>query len=492
MNQIKIFVSYSHQNSDWVDENGKYGLIPWLKRQLRRENVLFWTDHYLSNHIGEESKRNIRNNVQDSDIALLLVSQEFASSDFILEFELPWIKEEFQKESLKIVPLLIDGLGRNGKRNIPWIFELQTIPNETKPIIEYTENAVEWSKMRIKILDALLDKIDAVQDDKKKEKVPPYLSAMNNINGNLLSNDSLGIHKQDGNNISSEQECKPSDLKELIEKNKRLEDELGIQKQVREQVKHPKTKIKSIPKEKTESKLLHTPFANITETVNGISFDMIAVEGGAFIMGSTEKKYYDSSDEYKHKVTLSRFFIGKTVVTQNLWKAVMGNNPSKFKGENLPVEEVSWNDCQQFIQKLNQLTNKKFSLPTEAQWEFAARGGSKSQGFSYAGSNNINEVAWHFGNSEYKTHPVGEKQANELGLYDMSGNVWEWCQDRYGRYSDKDMIDPLGSLSGAERVIRGGSCCGNACYSKVTYRNYKTHEYKHYNTGFRLALSPEK
>lgn len=177
--------------------------------------------------------------------------------------------------------------------------------------------------------------------------------------------------------------------------------------------------------------------------------NMIYVEGGSFMMGSDDSDAYDTQKPV-HRETVGSFSIGKYEVTQKEWKAVMGSNPSKFKGGNLPVEKVSWNDCQEFIIKLNTLTGRKFRLPTEAEWEYAARGGNRSNGYKYSGSNDINAVAWYEGNSGNKTHNVGKKAANELGLYDMSGNVWEWTSSKWCY----DYSQPRNS---SHFVTRGGS-----------------------------------
>jgi formylglycine-generating enzyme required for sulfatase activity len=176
--------------------------------------------------------------------------------------------------------------------------------------------------------------------------------------------------------------------------------------------------------------------------------EMVLVEGGTFQMGSDVY----SGEKPIHQVTLSTFSMGKYPITQSQWQKVMGSNPSHFKGDDLPVEQVSWEDAQQFINKLNSMTGKTYRLPTEAQWEFAARGGTKSKGYEYSGSNNANEVAWYDDNSGKKTQLVGQKAANELGIFDMSGNVWEWCSDWYGDYSSATVTNPTGAATGVFRV----------------------------------------
>ena len=188
---------------------------------------------------------------------------------------------------------------------------------------------------------------------------------------------------------------------------------------------------------------------------DGISIEMVRVEAGTFTMGATPEMKDPWDDEKPaHQVTLTNdYYIGKYEVTQTLWQAVMGNNPSNFKGDNLPVERVSWYDCQEFISKLNSITGKTFRLPTEAEWEYAARGGKKSRGYQYSGSSNISDVAWYTDNSGSKTHAVGSKQANELGIYDMAGNVWEWCQDWHEEYTGSSQINPTGANSGLNGTV---------------------------------------
>ena len=224
---------------------------------------------------------------------------------------------------------------------------------------------------------------------------------------------------------------------------------------------------------------------------NGITIDMVKVEAGTFMMGATsEMKKPDYDEKPVRQVTLTNdYYMGKYEVTQSLWQAVMGSNPSKFKGDDLPVEQVSWNDCQEFVSKLNSMTGRMFRLPTEAEWEYAARGGKKSRGYQYSGNSKISNVAWYHGNSARRTHSVGTKQANELGLYDMSGNVLEWCQDWYGSYVSSSQMNPTGAVSGSYHVFRGGSWSSYAWSCRSSSRNYVTPNFRNNNLGLRLVLS---
>lgn len=230
---------------------------------------------------------------------------------------------------------------------------------------------------------------------------------------------------------------------------------------------------------------------NRTFNVNGVEFTMVYVEGGTFMMGSNDSEAREN-EWFVHQVTLSDYYIGETEVTQVLWKAVMGNNPSEYIGANRPVEQVSWNDCQTFIAKLNRLTGENFSLPTEAQWEFAARGGIHSKGYKYSGSNDIDSVAWYLENADFVddegTSPVATKQPNELGIYDMSGNVLEFCKDWYDDYTFDAVTDPQGPSSGLYRVGRGGGWCIFATWCRCTRRDGYTPSMTSYMLGLRLAL----
>ena len=232
-----------------------------------------------------------------------------------------------------------------------------------------------------------------------------------------------------------------------------------------------------------------TSAQNLTFTVDGVSFTMVYVPAGTFTMGATSEQGSDAW-EYEiptHNVTLNSYYIGQTEVTQALWKAVMGSTPSYYQGDQLPVESVSWYDCQEFIMRLNSKTGKQFRLPTEAEWEYAARGG-QSGGTKYAGSNDINSIAWYDNNATNEPHNVATKSPNSLGIYDMSGNVCEWCQDWYGDYSSSSQTNPKGPSNGYFRVNRGGSWSYDAGGCRVSFRGLNSPSDGYDNFGLRLVL----
>ncbi len=229
----------------------------------------------------------------------------------------------------------------------------------------------------------------------------------------------------------------------------------------------------------------------IEKVTDEVSFEMLLAEGGSFLMGSEDEEAFDD-EQPVHKVTVESFYIGKYPVVQELWRAVMGNNLSEFQAYNRPVEMVSWEDTQAFIQKLNVRTGQAYRLLSEAEWEYAARGGSQGQGYRYAGSNKLKDVGWYAENSIGETKPAGLKYPNELGLYDISGNVLEWVEDDWhdsyrgaptdgSAWTEKDW--------GSKRVIRGGGWDYVAWYCRVAYRDSNDPTNRDNNVGFRLGLS---
>ena len=237
-------------------------------------------------------------------------------------------------------------------------------------------------------------------------------------------------------------------------------------------------------------------YGQVTASRHTAEPEMVFVEGGTFMMGCTPEQGRDCRDNEKpaHQVTVSSFYIGKYVVTQRQWRLLMGSNPrSSTLGDNYPVDLVTWNAARDFINRLNAVTGKKYRLPTEAEWEYAARGGAKSKAYKYSGSNKLDDVAWFLDNSGRGLHPVGTKQPNELGIYDMNGNVWEWCSDWAGEYPVSPQRDSKGPASGTYRVRRGGGWIVRADLCRVAYRSWGVpDDIVNMGTyGFRLALPME-
>lgn len=230
-------------------------------------------------------------------------------------------------------------------------------------------------------------------------------------------------------------------------------------------------------------------------SVGAVTFKMVEVDGGTFIMGDTTGNPEKFTEQPAHEVTLSSYMIGQTEVTQALWTAVMDSNPScnNDTEDSLPVENVSWYDCQEFLKRLNKITGVTFRLPTEAEWEYAAHGGSRSAGYRFSGSNKLQDVSWFINNSDNRSHPVGQKQPNELGIYDMCGNVCEWCNDWYSDYGKKSQFNPQGAKlkkeSVGEKVVRGGTYAYDDAMDEVTFRIFFSPNDRSCLQGLRLALS---
>ena len=244
-------------------------------------------------------------------------------------------------------------------------------------------------------------------------------------------------------------------------------------------------------KKKKKSKKAEIELPSVSqELLDSLAANFVWVTGGKFMMGD----YAGEADEKPaYEVVVDGFAISKYPVTQRQWTAIMGSSPSEFKGcDQCPIDMVSWDDAQHFIAILNKLTGKNYALPTEAEWEYAAKGGLKSQGLRYSGADNIEAVGWYTGNSGRHPHPVGEKTPNELGLYDMTGNVWEWCRDWYNKnyYELRESNNPTGPASGAARVRRGGSWFTQEVSCRTSSRNSVKQDYKDDSGGFRLVQYP--
>ena len=232
------------------------------------------------------------------------------------------------------------------------------------------------------------------------------------------------------------------------------------------------------------------PIVTDTVWVKGVPLVFIKVEGGTFLMGATTEQSVAANKDEKpvHSVTLSDYYIAQTELTQEVWQSVMDNNPSNIKGSNRPVHNVSWYDCIEFIEQLNNVSGKKFRLPTEAEWEYAARGGNRTKGFKFAGSNNVEKVAWNAESASPELFFVKQRKANDLDIYDMSGNIYEWCSDFYDNYSEKEQTNPTGPDFGENRVLRGGSWKTSRNSCRVSARHNAIPYQRSEDYGLRLVL----
>ncbi len=219
----------------------------------------------------------------------------------------------------------------------------------------------------------------------------------------------------------------------------------------------------------------------------------VLIPAGEFLMGSPESEEYREDDEQQHRVRITKpFYLGVHEVTQEQYQRVMGENPSEFKGANLPVEQVSWEDAVEFCRKLSEKEGKTYRLPTEAEWEYACRAGSAARYCFGDDESQLGQYAWYDANSDVATHPVGGKLPNDWGLHDMHGNVWEWCQDWYGDYPSEDVTDPTGPKEGSDRVFRGGSWLRDAVLCRSAYRGKGKPTLRYDVLGFRVSLVPDK
>ena len=398
-------------------------------------------------------------------------------------YENDWFCKELMfalKEKKNIIPIIIDGSTMPTKKDLPedlWGFELKEAPEFSLVYIKAFIETLETrpfllSKPQKNAKDHAILKFRSNQDcDVYNEK--------GEFVGRLCSDtkDSIYYMLDTGGEFSFTCiNCKTNEEKEIFK-------EIQINEERFVNIEWDNKKVAEKTKENTNN--------SICIDVNGVTFNMIKVRGGTFLMGAGKEQGDDAWPEEKpqHEVMLNDFLIGETPVTQELWNAVMPSNPSRFVDDRHPVENVSWNDCQKFIKKINSLTGRNFSLPSEAQWEYAARGGEKSKNHKYCGSDILVDVGWTLASRIRSTQDVKTKEPNELGIYDMSGNVWEWCTDCYYEYTRRKQSNPIGSSANARHIRRGGCWAISAKHCRITTRDEQPSNHKSPQQGFRLVLN---
>ena len=421
-----IFICYAREDRDALESLRKK-LTPLKQSGLAQ----IWYDGEIIG--GKDWDSEIRRNLKSADLVLLLISDDFFDSDYIDRVELREALDANARQENIVVPVILHDCIWRVHRELA---KLQALPDEAKPI--FVDD--HWKKPELGFANVAHGVVKILADPDTEAR-----RSRKNTHFETLRKEEAAEQRR-LEQLQAKAEADRRQRAAEAAEQKRREEEAARQK--------------GLP-------------------------EMVLVKGGAFQMG--EK----GVAEPVHSVTLSNFEIGKYPVTQKLWQDIMGNNPSSFKGNDLPVEQVSWDDCQEFLKKLNaRFPGKTYRLPTEAEWEFAARGGNQSKSFQYAGSNDLKEVGWFAENSGSQPHPVGQKKSNELSLHDMSGNVWEWCNDWYGTYPSMAQTNPLGPESGSRRVRRGGSWNYAPADARVAYRLLWQPDSRYNHLGFRLARTP--
>jgi len=485
MNQTKYDVFISYSRKDYVDE--QKNVIPGnevskIKEALSVAGISYWFDEE-GIYSGQNFVDKIVTNIENAKIFLFLSTVNSNKS--------PWTckeiasADEFKKH---IIPVRIDSAPYNKKV----LFRIADLD-----YIEYYTNPQKGVEDMIKSIKAYLEELAATEkhkideENKKKELERQRIQQEENkrhqeliakIETEIAALESQKIERKKVI-LQKEQELKLAqiDFEDCESRIKKLQTKF-------EELRNPDKERKQEDERKHRDE--EERAKEMTFNVGDVQFKMIHVEGGHFQMGAFDSDSEALSNEKpQHWVTLNDYYICDSLVTQELWQAVMGNNYSHLEEKNLPVRDVSWDNCQEFIMKLNSILGMHFSLPTEAQWEYAARGGNKSQGFLYSGGNRNGGVAWYINNSGNKPHPVKGKHPNELGLYDMSGNIWEWCEDWYGNYIEHNQNNPKGPSHGSYRVLRGGCWYSESKYCRVTYRDKGNPTDCDISIGFRFTLT---
>jgi formylglycine-generating enzyme required for sulfatase activity len=437
-----IFISYSHKDKRWLEE-----LTDFLKPLERAKKVSLWIDHAKIKS-GDSWKQEITQALAEAELALLLVTQRFIVSDFIHQNELPQLLERARTEGVKILWI---ALSRSTVRDTE-INTYQALNDPGKPLdrLRPARRNDVWHEIYEKIKQALEEA--PVQPEKVIGEIPEDIAP-------------------------SEPETAPARVEQDIAAAPPLQPEMG--------------KIEARAPTNKEMASGETGPAAEEVITNSVGMTVRLIPAGTFQMGSPKGEKGRFDNERQHQVFLSRpFYLQTTPVTQGQWRQVMGSTPASFQEgwEDCPVEKVSWDEAQEFVAKLNQMEEiDAYRLPTEAEWEYACRAGTTTRFGCGDEEAKLPDYAWFAENSGGKTHPVGQKEPNAWGLYDMHGNVWEWCQDWYEEYPPGPVTDPPGSDTGEYRVLRGGSWGNFSGYLRSAVRYLIDPDNRSNYVGFRVA-----
>lgn len=526
----KVFTIYAREDAAYLEE---------LRGQLRpleiAGRIKVWSDREINPGVDWEME--IVHNLDTADIILILVSGAYYNSEYIHEKELKYAFERHDEGLAKVLPIIVRPCSFGDD---PGISRLQVLPTDGKPVTD-SQLWPERDKAWVDVVAGVKRTLDVMVEAENRSK-----QALKNVAARRLAEVARKKETEErARQAEVDKRAREAATAKAREEQAKLVEQQRAQQAAYQQadrtawqqaseahhieayqgyiaqfpqgemVKEAQARIKDLKKRQQpapwriyvdygsgivillllswigikmfesnrESQVSNESVSTATFSLN---YPMEQVEGGTFQMGSPTTEEGRDENECQHSVSVKSFYIGRYEVTQAQWKAVMGNNPSNFNEcENCPVEKVSWDNVQAFIETLNRKTGKTYRLPSEAEWEYAARGGNKSKGYLYAGSNDLNSVAWYVDNANSNTHPVGTKAPNELELYDMSGNVWEWCQDLYKAYSNCKAT----SSESRFRVYRGGGWNYDARKCRTTDRDCFEPSGHYHFLGFRLAAS---
>lgn len=507
---LKTFIIYAHEDRSTVN-----AIRGQLKIFEKREILQIWDDGEIL--AGQDWDKSIKLKLENAQLILLFISVDFLNSEYIEKTELQAALQRHREDKAKLIPIIV--------RRCPWeeYFELgkfQALPPNAKPILSHDLHSLDEAyyavalgikaaadEMQQKLADAekarqeeldreTRQKTEAEKQKQKNERLKKQdeiawktaLAAIEKVETEREKMDVIEVYLDEPHHLLHRVEAEAQlEALQTAETTRKIEEKQREQQRLEAERKKRVAEQAEQERKKQEAAREATLLKMKQEIEKGLP-EMVFVRGGTFQMGSNHK----DNEKPIHSVMVPDFEIGKYPVTQKLWQEIMDSNPSRFKGcDDCPVENVSWDDVQKFFKKLNNRhPGKNYRLPSEAEWEYAARGGQQSKGYTYAGSNDIDEVAWYSENSGGKTHLVGGKKANELGIHDMSGNVWEWCQDFWhGNYHGAPTEgSPWDSGSKhARRVLRGGSWYLNQDLCRASYRGWYGPDLRYDYIGFRVV-----